>query len=252
MWERTIEGRVLNFRLAGINNQNFIMQDRETGSWWQQVSGEAIQGPLKGRRLTRVFHDELSFREWTRELPGGRVLLPARDSSWMRFSADWEAGTAGLPVKVHAALDPALAPRALVAGIELGGRSKAYPMDRVMAQAPVHDRLGNVPIVLFLGPDGKSVRAFEARLDTAEVEFIRPGEAEAGVVVDVGSGSRWSFQGVALSGPLAGRRLTPVYVLLDYWFDWKTYHPSSGVYALGSTTAVPAGAAAPSSLASRR
>ena len=48
MWETTIDGRTLHFHLAGINNQNFIMRDEETGSWWQQVTGEAILGPAEG------------------------------------------------------------------------------------------------------------------------------------------------------------------------------------------------------------
>jgi hypothetical protein len=234
VWERTVDGRVLSFRLAGINNQNFIMEDRETGSWWQQVSGMAIRGSLRGKRLARVFHDELTFREWTKELPGGRVLLPASDSTWRVFSSGWEEETSKLPVRVNAALDPRLAPRALVAGVEIGGTAKAYPVDRVRAQAPVHDRVGGVPIALFVGADGKSIRAFEARIDPLELEFIRPVEGEPGIAVDVGTGSRWSFQGEALSGPLAGKRLTPVYLLLDYWFDWKTYHPASGVYLLGN------------------
>ena len=44
-------GRVLHFYLAGINNQNFLMRDRETGTWWQQISGKAIFGKLKGETL---------------------------------------------------------------------------------------------------------------------------------------------------------------------------------------------------------
>ncbi len=228
-----MDGRVLSFRLAGINNQNFIMQDRETGSWWQQVSGAAILGPLKGKRLTRVFHDELTFRTWTKETPGGRVLVPAADTAWKRFSANWEDSTALRPVRVHAPLDRRLAPRAIVVGIELAGAAKAYPKDRVLAQAPLHDRVGGRPVVLLVGPDGKSVRGFEARLDDRELELVKPTEGPAGEVVDLRTGSRWSFRGEAISGPLTGRRLTPVYVLKDYWFDWMTYHPRTGVYLLG-------------------
>jgi len=185
VWERTVDGRVLSFRLAGINNQNFIMQDRETGSWWQQVSGAAILGPLKGKRLTRVFHDELTFRTWTKETPGGRVLVPAADTAWKRFSANWEDSTALRPVRVHAPLDRRLAPRAIVVGIELAGAAKAYPKDRVLAQAPLHDRVGGRPVVLLVGPDGKSVRGFEARLDDRELELVKPTEGPAGEVVDL-------------------------------------------------------------------
>ncbi len=91
MWETTVDGRVLHFRLAGINNQNFIMRDDETGTWWQQVTGLALHGPLKGRQLKAVFHDELSFAIWKREQPQGRVLKPdERIAALNRYeAADW-------------------------------------------------------------------------------------------------------------------------------------------------------------------
>ena len=226
---------MLSFRLAGINNQNFIMEDRETGSWWQQVSGEAIHGPLEGERLTRVFHDELTFKRWISEAPGGRVLVPAADTAWKHFSADWETKTAKEPVNVYAPLDPQLPPRAVIVGVEHGAAAKAYPVDRVLAQSPLHDRVGGVPIVLLVGEDGASIRAFQARRDSAAIELVRKAGAPPGEFVDVGTGSRWNSRGEAVAGPLAGTRLRPVYVLKDYWFDWKTYHPATGVYLLGGT-----------------
>jgi len=93
VWESTVDGRVLHFHLAGINNQNFIMRDEETGSWWQQVSGKAIHGPLQGRQLKSVFHDEVSFEVWKREQPQGRVLKPdERIAASNQYDpADWEA-----------------------------------------------------------------------------------------------------------------------------------------------------------------
>lgn len=230
-----MDGRVLHFRLAGINNQNFIMQDRETGSWWQQVSGEAIQGPLQGKRLTRVFHDELTFRTWRSEQPGGRVLVPAADTAWKRFAEGWEESTGKYPVRVNARIDSALPPRELIAGIEVAGVAKAYPVSRVLAQAPLHDRVGGTPVVLLVGADGRSIRAFVARVDSTDLELVRPAAGPAGEAVDVGTGSRWDFAGVAREGPLAGRRLEPVYVLKDYWFDWNTYHPGTALYLLGGT-----------------
>src|SRR5262249_18403920 len=70
-------GRTLRFHLAGINNQNFIMRDEETGSWWQQVTGCAFLGPLKGRCLESISWDEVTFAVFRAEHPGGVVLLPA-------------------------------------------------------------------------------------------------------------------------------------------------------------------------------
>jgi hypothetical protein len=81
----------LDFHLAGINNQNFLMRDDQTGSYWQQITGEAVSGPLRGRRLTLVASDELSFGLWAAEEPGGTVLksVPKYASDYEK--KDWEA-----------------------------------------------------------------------------------------------------------------------------------------------------------------
>ena len=50
MWKSRLDGRTLHFHLYGINNQNFIMRDEETGSWWQQVTGCALFGLLETDR----------------------------------------------------------------------------------------------------------------------------------------------------------------------------------------------------------
>ena len=114
-----MNGKVLHFHLAGINNQNFIMRDEETGSWWQQVTGEAIQGPLKGQKLRPFFHDELTFGLWKQEKPKGRVLRP--DESIERAGeyapANWEERMAHVPVTTSVALDKTLESRALIAGV---------------------------------------------------------------------------------------------------------------------------------------
>ena len=53
---------MLHFYLAGINNQNFLMRDKETGTWWQQITGKAIYGPLKGASLDSGFKRRIDFR----------------------------------------------------------------------------------------------------------------------------------------------------------------------------------------------
>jgi hypothetical protein len=235
VWETTVEGRPLNFRLWGINNQNFIMRDEETGSWWQQVSGECILGPLKGRRLRGVAHDELTFGLWKREGDGGRVLRPdERIAAARRYvPADWEARVDKMPVVVTPNADDRLGPRALVVGLEAGGKSKAYPFDALRRQSPVTDEVGGVPLVVVVAEDGKSVRAFERRVDGRAAEFFARPDSRPLRLVDAATGSEWDFTGAAVAGPHAGKRLTKIAVLNDYWFDWKLYHPDTDVYMLG-------------------
>jgi hypothetical protein len=228
-----MDGRVLHFHLSGINNQNFIMRDEETGSWWQQVSGKAIAGPLKGRSLKPVLFDESSFATWKREHPGGRVLRKEAAFAKEYAPADWEKEIAALPVVTRAKPGEPLPPRALIFGLSAGGESRAYPRERLAPQRPINDRLAGVPVLVVLGEDGKTVRAFERSIAGRALEFFQRPAPEPWGLIDAQTASSWDFTGRAVAGPLAGERLPPVRALPDYWFDWKTYHPDTSVYSAG-------------------
>jgi len=230
VWETTIDGRTLHFHLAGINNQNFIMRDEETGSWWQQVSGEAILGPLKGRRLTRVAMDEISFALWKREQPHGRVLRPDPRVVNRYAKADWEAGIAKLPVATRIS-DKRLDLRELIVGIVVNGHAKAYRMADVQQQNPIVDSVGGVPIAIVA--ESQSVRAFKRIVDGKPVELFARMEPGSIALVDSGTGSEWDFAGRAVRGPMSGRQLERIEILRDYWFDWRAYHPDTLIYRAG-------------------
>jgi hypothetical protein len=234
VWESTVDGRVLHFHLAGINNQNFIMRDEETGSWWQQVSGKAIHGPLKGRQLKSVFHDEVSFEIWKREQPQGRVLKPdERIAAGNQYeAADWETRVGRMRVVEGTDVDKRLAPRTLVIGVSVDGKSMAYPLTALQKQSPIIDIIGSAPIVVALGADRRSVRAFERTVDGRRLEFFQKMDGDGFQLIDLETNSAWNFEGKAIAGTLAGRQLKKVFVLEDYWFDWRLYHPDTRIYDL--------------------
>jgi hypothetical protein len=232
-----VDGRQLNFHLAGINNQNFIMRDEETGTWWQQVTGEAILGPLKGHHLAPVFHDEVSFGMWKREQPQGRVLQPDKDvlARGRYAPANWEEGVAKLPVTAQSFASSKMEPRTLIVGVSLNNKAKAYPLAALQKQRLVLDTIGGVSILLAIDADEKSVRAFASSVDNRKLEFfVQPDAASTSLqFVDAETGSLWDFTGTAKTGPLAGKQLQKIPVLKDYWFDWANYHPDTSVYTLG-------------------
>ena len=235
MWESTVDGRVLHFHLAGINNQNFIMRDEETGTWWQQVSGKAIHGPLQGHQLKSVFHDEISFAIWKREQPHGRVLKPDEKiaAADKYETSDWETRVGRMRVVQGTDVDQRLAPRTLVMGLSIAGKAVAYPLSALQKQSPIIDIVGTVPIVVVLGDDHRSVRAFERTIDGRRLEFFQKTENGAIQLIDAETASTWNFEGRAVSGPLAGRELKKVFVLEDFWFDWRLYHPDTALYDIG-------------------
>ena len=211
------------------------MRDEETGSWWQQVTGEAIHGPLKGQKLRPVLHDELTFAVWKSEQPNGRVLRPeeAIVKSGEYAPADWEAGMQKVRVTTAQLLDASLKPRTLVIGVTVNGASKAYPFEALTKQSPIIDDVGGTPIVLVLGPDKKSVRAFERTMDGRKLELYAKQPSTELRLIDPSTGSEFDFTGKAVSGQLTGRALQKLPVLNDYWFDWQTYNPKTTIYELG-------------------
>jgi hypothetical protein len=222
VWKRQIDGRVLTFRLAGINNQNFLMRDEETGSFWQQISGQAISGPLRGKQLELVHSDELSFGLWRQENPGGTMLQAVAEFESQYAQKDWESKMQKTRTVVDTS-QTGIAPRELMLGLVVEGQARAYPVKRLEEAKLIEDRLGQVAVLLVLGPDGKSVRAFARGAG----EFYRDA---AGEMMDAETGSRWDFRGCAVSGSAVGKCLRPLTVLKDYWFDWQQYHPETTVF----------------------
>ena len=210
------------------------MRDDETGTWWQQVSGKAIHGPLQGRQLKGVFHDEISFSIWKREQPQGRVLKPNERilASNQYEKPDWETRMGRLRVVEGTDVDKRLGPRTLVIGVSVDGKSVAYPLETLQKQSPIIDMVGSVPIVIVLGDDKRSVRAFERTVDGRRLEFFQKTDGSGVQLIDAETGSTWNFEGKGTAGPLSGRQLKKVFVLEDYWFDWRIYHPDTTICTL--------------------
>jgi hypothetical protein len=240
VWSREIAGRRLTFHLAGINNQNFLMRDDETGSFWQQISGRAISGPLQGRELTLIFSDELTFAAWKAEEPQGTVLAADPHYASEYEAKNWDVKMRRTPTVIQFA-EQGMQARDLVLGIRASGASRAFIYQRVIQEKLVKDHVGAGAVILVVGADGQSVRAFRdqaARLPPATddaPDFYRLNNAQLGgaLMLDASTGSEWNFSGCAISGKEKGVCLEPVPLLKDYWFDWREYNPGTTVWGHG-------------------
>jgi Protein of unknown function (DUF3179) len=231
VWGRDVGGRRLTFHLAGINNQNFLMRDDQTGSYWQQISGRAISGPLSGSQLSLIFSDELTFATWKAEQPEGTVLQPVSKYASEYELKDWDVRMVETPVVIDFP-GYGMKPRDLILGIRLDSGSRAFPYRRVIEEKLVKDRVGTVPVLLVVGADGASVRAFRDQIPGLhdEPDFYRLTTTTAALMMDASSGSEWNFQGCAVSGKSRGVCLQRIPMLKDYWFDWRNYNPQTAIW----------------------
>jgi len=74
-FERTVDGRDLDFGTTGrLRFSNLIMYDRQTESWWQQATGEAVAGELTGTRLRSRPAPIVSWEDLRSAHPDAEVL----------------------------------------------------------------------------------------------------------------------------------------------------------------------------------
>jgi len=228
-----VSGVTLTFHLAGINNQNFLMRDGETGTYWQQISGRAIAGPLAGTQLKLIPSDELTFALWKTEQPNGIVMKDVAADVDGYAPKDWDVKLAKSYPTVLNFPEHGFGNREVMLGVTAFGESRAFPFNKVRAEKLVQDRVGSAEVILLVGPDSQSVRAFRNRIpgdtpnDDIPLEFFRMPD---GTMIDSQTGSRWNFKGCAIEGKAKGACLERVEAIKDFWFDWRQYHPDTTVY----------------------
>ncbi len=77
VFDRRLPPYVLEFGTTGkLRNSDLVMYDRQTESWWQQFTGEAIVGALTGSELKLVPARLESFAEFKARHAYGQVLVP--------------------------------------------------------------------------------------------------------------------------------------------------------------------------------
>jgi hypothetical protein len=126
--DRRVEGRTLEFGVSGlVYNHSFLLYDRETESLWVQFTGEAIAGPLAGRRLAPVRVRQETLGAWLERHPDSRVLrLPAPGRIDYRHSPFEAYLVEDRPLFPVQARDERFHAKELVLGVVVDGHARAY------------------------------------------------------------------------------------------------------------------------------
>jgi hypothetical protein len=220
---------------------NLLMFDEATRTLWSQLTGEAAVGPLAGRSLVRYAAQMLSFEDARAATPDALVL--GRDTGFPRsYGRNPYVGYDRVDTPAflfEGPEDGRLPPKARVVTID-GPVPVAYPFERLEAERVVHDLIAGEPVVTFWTPgaasaldaasiaQGRDVGAtgvFDPVVDGRELRF----EADGDAFVDDATGSRWDVTGLAVAGPLAGTRLTPIPHDATLWFAWAAFRPDTEI-----------------------
>jgi len=244
-FERTQAGQVLDFGTTGrLRFSNLIMYDRQTETWWQQATGEAIAGEFTGARLGFYPASIIAWETYQAAYPDGLVL--SRETGFDRdYGRNPYTGYDDVdrpPFLYFGPTTPdALPPVARVLTVDLNGEAAAYPYAVLEQIGVANDAVGGSEIVVFWaagtasaldrvtvasGRDVGAATAYERLLDGQLLTFRHAD----GQITDEETGSTWNVLGEATDGPLAGQALAPVVAINHFWFSWAAFRPETRIY----------------------
>ena len=129
VFDRRVDGRVLDFGTTGkLRNSDLVMYDRQTESWWQQFSGQAIVGRMTGKTLKMLPSRQESFARFRARAPNGKVLVSNRP--FRRYGINPYVGydSAKVPFLFRGDLPDGIAP--MVRVVAVGGEAWSLPLLR--------------------------------------------------------------------------------------------------------------------------
>jgi len=244
-FDRRLRGTVLDFGTTGkLRFSDLVMYDRQTESWWQQITGEAIVGDLTGQRLTFLPAQIIGWETFRATFPQGRIL--SRSTGFARsYGRNPYVGyddISASPFLYAGPRDARLRPMERVLTVSIGAEDVAYPFSTLERVRVVNDTVGGVPIVVLFvkgvasaldrpsiadSRDVGTAAVFQRRLDGRTLAFRSQGDG----VIDDQTKSSWNILGQATAGPLRGRVLSPVVSGQHFWFSWAVFKPKTRIYA---------------------
>ena len=232
MYSREIKGELYSFGVSGkLIRNTLVMYDRETESFWSQLLGEAVDGPLLGTELEFVPAVHTTWEEWVELHPDTVALVKGYSSSRDSYSSYYNSGDAGVIGETYE--DDRLYTKEFVIGVEHDGEAVAFPFGVLDTAGLVNHNVGGLPVAVIFDSDTAAARVYDRTVAGDVLEF---GPWEDGLIVDSATGTIWDLNtGEAISGPLEGKMLTRVKSTASFWFGWKDWFPDTEVYGqLGS------------------
>ncbi len=222
-----VNGKMESFRLVGMDHFNAMFEDATTKSWWQQATGIAVAGPLKGKALNELPSKQLTLDVWLRQYPNSLIMQP--DTSFnkdYKDLADYDKGTIKSSLEKRDSLS--WKPKSWIVGVMHNHSSKAYDWNELVKKKMIQDSIAGLPIVLALENDTASFHVYDRRVNGSVLHFQSVSNND--LLIEQNTSSTWNMDGLCIEGTLKGERLVPVQAYNEFWHSWQTFHRNAEKY----------------------
>ena len=241
VYSAKIEGERVQFGTSGfLYLSNKLMYDRKTNTLWDQFTGEPVVGVLSDSGIKLSFFPVVltTWEEWVAAHPDTQVLAidtgiyaadlyrPEDDLLSVYYNYRNSPDTM-FPVRQRS---PLLDTKVMVLGLRLEGRPKAYPLDRLVKDVVVNDKLGGTALVIITDAKARAARAYHRGGHTFKVATAPEG-VEGSLTIEDEEGTRWQVTEEALvkvNEP--SQRLERLPSHTAFWFGWFAFFPLTQVY----------------------
>ncbi len=242
------EAYLLSFGTSGmLRKSNLVMWDRQTESWWQQLSGEGLVGKFAGVELEFLPSMILSLEEFNKTYPKGLVLSTntGEKVNKNRYGKNpyvkYDDLNNDAPRLFFEDVDPRLPAMERVVHVPADKIDRVYPYSIIQKEHVINDQIGKDEVVLFHEPgtvsildeknieegrDIGSVTVFNRTIDGRIIDFIY----EDKKFRDVQTNSVWDISGKCVKGSLKDKQLRPRYYGVHFAFAWFSMYPESELY----------------------
>jgi len=134
VYDRRLDGRELSFsNTSALHQSDMVMVDRETGSYWWQVSGRSIVGTLTDTVLTALPSANELWGKWKADHPDGLVLARLANEQnlpdpFFDLAGRIDTGLAPRFIDPDALADDRFTPGATVVVATIGDTTAAWPV----------------------------------------------------------------------------------------------------------------------------
>ncbi|MGH7600348.1 MAG: DUF3179 domain-containing protein [bacterium] len=223
--------------------------------WWHEIVNDVIAGQKVMMTFCPLTGTGLFFRAPSHDTNFDRLeLLPVIGTTWEKwkqlfpsttvisqntgFSRNYTAYPYGdyreeqtlplFPLRTRS-LDARFPPKHVVLGLIEGSVQKAYPFSRLAGKSVVNDNVNSREVVIISDLAAKLVIPYDRKANGRVLSFKISSENPF-QMTDNETGSVWNIKGEALSGPLAGAKLSPIPAYNAFWFAWAVFWPSTQVF----------------------
>ena len=235
----------LDFGTSGmLRKSNLVMWDRQTESWWQQITGAAVSGELAGAELEMLPSQIVSLDEFYRDYPDGKILSTETGQSQKYGTnpyVDYDNPENTKPRLFGETVDDRLTPMERVIHIFGSETPKIYPLSIMKKKKVINDSHEGTDVVILYQDGAVSIldkkeiqesknvgtaTVFNPVVDGNKLVFKNSRDK----FIDKQTGSVWTITGKCIEGKYEGKQLKTVVYGNHFAFAWLAFYPETVIY----------------------